>query len=134
MHGIVVVRSDVTLKHSSCLSNKCLELRNKQGEIFEIWRKISSIYMRAVQKNHHFSCILWKWAIFLIEIKIQQEPWWKFSHRLIIVGTPHRKLSTRSMTFHEECRFPYFKILTGTVRFIQPKTALRANLHIAKWR
>ena len=56
---------------------------------------------------------------------------WAVPHGLNIVGTPHRKFSTWSPTFYEQCRFPNVKIRLGTVRFIWPKTALRAHLHIA---
>ena len=59
---------------------------------------------------------------------------WAVPHRLNIVGTPHRKFSTWSPSFYEQCRFPNVKIRLGTVRFIWPKTALRAHLHIAVWR
>ena len=60
MHGVVLVRLDVTLNQSSHLSDKCLELRSNQGEMFEIWRKIESIYVRAAQKNPHFPLVIRK--------------------------------------------------------------------------
>ena len=42
---------------------------------------------------------------------------WAVFNRLMIIGTPCRKFSTRSPTFYEQCRFWKVKIRSETVRF-----------------